>query len=167
MTICECAGCAVHGISVPAGVANQPCAHANTLSLHAMHCTASAAAPAGPPCKVLVANRGEIARRVIRTCNKLGVETLALFTQVDALSPHVREATDSAYLGTNPREYTNGANILKVGLPARTMQPPLSMHMLAMPQRWLTRMPADSCATLPDCQGARLHRGAPRLWLPV
>lgn len=115
MTTCECEGCALHGISTPAdGVATPPCAHANTLSVHAMHRTASAAAPAGSPCKVLVANRGEIARRVIRTCNKLGVETLALFTQVDALSPHVREATDSAYLGTNPREYTNGANILKV-----------------------------------------------------
>ena len=38
----------------------------------------------------MVANRGEIARRVIRSCKKLGLDTLAVFTTTDALAPHVR-----------------------------------------------------------------------------
>ena len=67
---------------------------------------------------VLIANRGEIARRVIRTCKKLGVDTLAVFTTVDALAPHVREATKAVCLGDNPREYTNQPKLVQVGGPS-------------------------------------------------
>jgi len=42
--------------------------------------------------RVLIANRGEIARRVIRTCDRLGIGSVAVFTEVDRGAPHVREA---------------------------------------------------------------------------
>ncbi|KUL25428.1 acetyl/propionyl/methylcrotonyl-CoA carboxylase subunit alpha [Actinoplanes awajinensis] len=42
--------------------------------------------------KLLVANRGEIARRIFRTCRRLGIATVAVFTASDELAPHVSEA---------------------------------------------------------------------------
>ncbi len=66
---------------------------------------------------VLIANRGEVARRIIKTCNRLGVRTLAVFTTPDALAPHVREATKAVCLGDNPREYTNAKRLVEVRRP--------------------------------------------------
>lgn len=49
--------------------------------------------------KVLIANRGEIARRVIRTCERLGIETVAVYSEADAGMPFVKEATTAVCVG--------------------------------------------------------------------
>lgn len=54
--------------------------------------------------RVLIANRGEIARRIIRTCHELGIETVSVYTDVDAHAPYVSEASFSECIGT-PTNY--------------------------------------------------------------
>ncbi|RYF13387.1 MAG: ATP-grasp domain-containing protein, partial [Comamonadaceae bacterium] len=51
--------------------------------------------------RLLIANRGEIARRILRTAHRLGIETVAVYSQADAGAPHVREATTAVPLGGN------------------------------------------------------------------
>jgi propionyl-CoA carboxylase alpha chain len=55
--------------------------------------------------RLLVANRGEIARRIIRTCRALGIETVAVYSDADAGALHVTEATVAVHLpGVTPAE---------------------------------------------------------------
>jgi 3-methylcrotonyl-CoA carboxylase alpha subunit len=48
---------------------------------------------------VLIANRGEIARRIIRTARRLGIRTIAVYSTADARSPFVAEADQSFAIG--------------------------------------------------------------------
>ena len=66
--------------------------------------------------KILIANRGEIACRVIKTCKQMGIRTVAVFSSADAQAQHVKQA-DEAYLIGGPRpldSYLKGDVILDV-----------------------------------------------------
>ena len=52
--------------------------------------------------KVLIANRGEIARRVLRTLKKMEIRSVAVYSDADRFAPHVLEADESVYLGSSP-----------------------------------------------------------------
>ena len=64
--------------------------------------------------KVLIANRGEIALRVLRSCKKLGIKTVAIHSTVDRQLPHVKMADESVCIGSaNPnKSYLNIPSII-------------------------------------------------------
>ncbi len=68
--------------------------------------------------KVLVANRGEIARRVFRTCREHGIGTVAVFSEADRGSPHVLDADEAYCIGPAParESYLVGEKIIDAAL---------------------------------------------------
>jgi acetyl-CoA carboxylase biotin carboxylase subunit len=68
--------------------------------------------------KILIANRGEIAVRIIRACRELGVQTVAIFSDADRSSLHVRLADEAFCVGPGPagRSYLNIPNIISTAL---------------------------------------------------
>ena len=68
--------------------------------------------------KVLIANRGEIALRVVRACRELGVRTVAVYSDADARAPHVREADEAVHIGPSPsaQSYLVGERVIEAAL---------------------------------------------------
>lgn len=66
--------------------------------------------------KILVANRGEIAIRVMRTCREMGIRTVAVFSEADRNAPFVRYADEAVCIGPPPsnQSYLLGDKIISV-----------------------------------------------------
>lgn len=66
--------------------------------------------------KILVANRGEIAIRVMRTAKKMGIKTVAVFSEADRNAPHVKYADEAVCIGPAPsnQSYLKGDKIIEV-----------------------------------------------------
>lgn len=65
--------------------------------------------------KILIANRGEIAIRVMKTARKMGIKTVAIYSEADRNAPHVRFADEAVYIGEAPsnKSYLLGDKIIK------------------------------------------------------
>jgi 3-methylcrotonyl-CoA carboxylase alpha subunit len=68
--------------------------------------------------KILIANRGEIACRVMRTCRRMGIRTVAVYSDADAYSMHVRMADEAHRLGPPPasESYLLGDEIIRIAM---------------------------------------------------
>lgn len=68
--------------------------------------------------KVLIANRGEIACRVIRTLKKMGIQSVAVYSQPDSGARHVLDANEAICIGPAPaaESYLNAEKILQVAI---------------------------------------------------
>jgi pyruvate carboxylase subunit A len=66
--------------------------------------------------KILIANRGEIAIRVMKTAQKMGIKTVAIYSTIDRNAPHVRFADEAVCIGEPPsnESYLLGSKIIKV-----------------------------------------------------
>ncbi|MFA5605776.1 MAG: acetyl-CoA carboxylase biotin carboxylase subunit [Leucobacter sp.] len=68
--------------------------------------------------KILIANRGEIAVRIARSAGELGIETVAVYSEADQHSQHVRVADEAVGLGAGPasENYLNGTKIIEAAI---------------------------------------------------
>ena len=64
---------------------------------------------------LLIANRGEIACRIIATCRRLGIWAIAVYSDADVYARHVREADEAVHIGAAPasESYLNAARIIE------------------------------------------------------
>ena len=66
--------------------------------------------------KILIANRGEIALRVMKTARKMGIKTVAVYSEADRNAPHVKFADEAVLIGPPPssESYLKGDKIIEV-----------------------------------------------------
>ena len=66
--------------------------------------------------KILIANRGEIAIRIMRTCRDMGISTVAVFSEADRKAPFVRYADEAVCIGPpeSTKSYLLGDKIIEV-----------------------------------------------------
>ena len=72
--------------------------------------------------KILIANRGEIACRVIKTCNDIGIKTVSIYSDADKEALHVKLADESKPLGglTPTESYLNIEKIIEIALETKS-----------------------------------------------
>ena len=67
--------------------------------------------------KILVANRGEIAVRIVRACAEKGIESVAIYTDADRHALHVKKADESYHIGKDPvLGYLNAVHIVNLAV---------------------------------------------------
>ncbi|MEB6551384.1 acetyl-CoA carboxylase biotin carboxylase subunit [Heyndrickxia sporothermodurans] len=68
--------------------------------------------------KILIANRGEIALRIIHTCKQMGIETVAVYSDADSCMPFVKEADYSFRIGESPvnKSYLNMDQLIEIAI---------------------------------------------------
>ncbi len=122
--------------------------------------------------RLLIANRGEIARRIMRTCRTLGIGTVAVHSESDADEPHVREADQAVLIGPAPaassyldREAvlaaatTTGCDAVHPGYGFLAEDPVFARSVVAAGLIFVGP-PADVIALMGDKSAAKLHLAA-------
>ena len=67
--------------------------------------------------KILVANRGEIAVRIVRACSEMGIKSVAIYTDADRHALHVKKADEAYHIGSEPvAGYLNAHNIVNIAV---------------------------------------------------
>src|SRR5687768_7984920 len=82
---------------LPRSTATSRCSRAHRPPVHARGSVVSVAVR-----RVLIANRGEIALRIVRACHEEGLEAVAVYSAADRASPHVRAADHAVSIGPPP-----------------------------------------------------------------
>ena len=93
--------------------------------------------------KILIANRGEIALRVLRACKELGIPTVAVHSTADADAMHVRFADESVCIGPPAAKDSEERGIVATGVPTSPSVPTTSRSIApeACCTVWRARLP--------------------------
>ena len=80
--------------------------------------------------KILIANRGEIACRIMRTAKRLGIRTVAVYSDADKNSLHVKSADEAIHIGPPPARlsYLNGPSIVDAAIRTGAQVRPATLH---------------------------------------